>query len=531
VGTSPTGTNVQEQGVDESDVAKTDGRVVVRVDRGDLVVTDVTGARARELSRTPLPRGLLAQPELLLDGDRVTVVGTLPQPRYAGPLLPLLERAGGVQPLAGDAIASVPWLPQRTRLLSFDISDPSDPELTLQRTVQGQVLSSRDDADGTVRVVVRSTPQLPFVHPGVGPKRPGLSPQAAQRQNERLVRSAAAGAWLPDMGTGPDGRPLLGCADVRHPTVPSGLGTVTVLSFDPRQPKAVDATAVATAGDLVYSAADRLYVTTTHGRTSTVHAFDVDGIHTTYAGSGRLPGTVRDRWSMSEYGGLLRVATAVGGEPWQPRENAVVVLRQHDGRLEQVGRVDGIGAGEQIRAVRWLGDLAVVVTFRQTDPVWAVDLSDPAHPLVRDELAVPGFSTYLHPVGGGLLVGLGHDTSPGGLDRGAAAATYDVADVSSVRRVDSLSLGRATALGVDADARAFTYLPVLRTFVTAVDDWTDAAGPSFVAVRVGRGGSLRETGSWPAGPAVTGSLRALPLGGDKVALVDAGVRVVHLDRL
>ena len=84
--------------------------------------------------------------------------------------------------------------------------------------------------------------------------------------------------------------------------------------------------------------------------------------------------------------------------------------------------------------MRWFGDLAVVVTFRQTDPLYTVDLSDPRHPRVVGTLQVPGFSSYLHPVGDGLLVGVGHDATAGGADRGAQAATFDLPDLGRVRR-------------------------------------------------------------------------------------------------
>lgn len=539
VGTSPTGTNVQEAGVDESDVAKTNGHLLVRLSGRRLVVTDVSGERPRELSRTTLP-GPLTGAELLLDGDRVTVVGSsgatgIMHPGIAVP--PGLAESVPAVPLAQDGVGPgrvlppVRWGPVRTRMLSVDISDPSHPRVTSDRGVDGQVVSSRDYTDGTVRVVVRSTPMLRFMEPGRG-----MTPDRATATDRQVLRDAPASAWVPALGETAHGHPLLTCGDVRHPRLPSGLGTVTVLSFDAATPGTVEATAVATGGDLVYSSADRLYVTTTHGSTSTVHVFALDGTHTSYLGSGRLPGTVRDRWSMSEYDGHLRVATAVGRDPWRPRENAVVVLDERGGRLVQTGRVDGIGSGEQIQAVRWLGDLAVLVTFRQTDPVWTVDLSDATHPRVLGRLDIPGFSAYLHPVGNGLLVGLGRDATARGTDRGAQAATFDVGDPSSPRRVATLAFGRDTALGAASDPREVTYLPDDRTLVTPLEAWAGSGRSRFVALHVGTDGSLTATGSWPTapGPAVevwpaTGSEpRALPLGGSRVALVDDHVRIVTL---
>ena len=241
---------------------------------------------------------------------------------------------------------------------------------------------------------------------------------------------------------------------------------------------------------------------------------------------GRSAGTVKDRWSFSEHDGRLRVAAELP-DAQGPVDNGVLVLAERDGRLVETGRVDGLGRGESIRSVRWFGDLAIVVTFRQTDPLYTVDLADPDRPRVVGELQVPGFSSYLHPVGGGLLVGVGHDATADGSDLGAQAATFDLHDLSAVRRVDTLGFGPSTDVSAGVDPRAFSYLP-------------DAAGAGhpgaglgrggsrFVALRVGADGSLTETGSWVTRAYGGEDVRALPLGGGRVALVGDVVRVVDV---
>jgi hypothetical protein len=333
---------------------------------------------------------------------------------------------------------------------------------------------------------------------------------------------------------------------VRHPRVASGLGTISVLTFGLDDPGDLSATAVTASGELVYSSADRLYVATTDEvsgpvpmvggavagddiaappsvRTE-VHAFALDGGRTTYVASGTVPGSVRDRWSFDEQDGRLRVATGLGSG-WQPTDNAVVVLEEQGDRLRQVGRVAGLGRGEAVQAVRWLGDLALVVTFRQTDPLYTVDLSDPAHPRVVGALEVNGYSSYLHPVGGDRVVGLGHDATAQGSDLGAQAAGFDVRDLAHVRRTATLRFGRGTDLPA-GDGHLFAYLPDQRVFLALLTDWTHG-GQRFVAVHVGEDGALRRVGSWSASDA-SGDVRALPLGGGRVALVGDTVRVVDV---
>jgi len=177
--------------------------------------------------------------------------------------------------------------------------------------------------------------------------------------------------------------------------------------------------------------------------------------------------------------------------------------------------------------VRWFGDLAVVVTFRQTDPLYTVDLSDPARPRVLGALKIPGFSSYLHPVGGDLLVGIGHDATTTGTDLGAQAATFDLGNLADVRRMDRIGFGAQTDVSAGLDPRTFAYLPAWRTLVTPVQDW--ATGRSrFVALHVADDGTLSETGSWVTQSYAGDMVRTLPLDGGRVALVGDVVRVVDV---
>jgi hypothetical protein len=528
VGSSDTGTNVQEAGVDESDIAKTNGRIVVRVSNGRLVVTDVSGSVPRQLSTLQLPGPALQQPELLLHDSSVVVIGQQAGPRFGGPIPYRSGVASDPKEPLPPGILPGPMLTTRVAVIGVDLADPAAPQVTSDRSIDGGSVSAREYPDGTVRVVVTTgNPALPFVHPDRT-----HGPAEAIRANRRIVEQAPVDAWLPGVQeNGGPRHPLLGCSDVRHPVDPSGPGTISVLTFPADDPASAHATGVIASGDLVYSSADRLYVATTAGRSTTVHAFELHGDRTTYAASGTVGGTVKDRWSLSEYHGHLRVAVAVGDAwqspsqgRWQPPRNAVVVLDQRGGRLVRVGSVTGLGPGEQIQSVRWLGDQAVVVTFRQTDPLYTLDLSSPEHPRLVGTLKIPGFSSYLHPVGDHRLVGLGHDATSSGTDLGSQASAFDLTDPAHVRRTDTVALGTQTDVPAGYDPRAFTYLPAQRVLLTPVSDWR-TGGTRLVAIHVSPDGGLSRVGSWAADGWSAG-VRALPLGGGRVALVGNGVRLV-----
>ncbi|MFA5374262.1 MAG: beta-propeller domain-containing protein [Dehalococcoidia bacterium] len=130
---------------------------------------------------------------------------------------------------------------------------------------------------------------------------------------------------------------------------------------------------------------------------------------------GSVPGSLLNQFSMDEYNGYLRVATTVGSGFgmyywlfWVSGESAndIYVL---DGNLSVVGSIQGLGLTEQIYSARFIGDKGYVVTFRQTDPFYVLDLSDPINPQLKGELEIPGYSSYLHPISGDRMLGIGQE--------------------------------------------------------------------------------------------------------------------------
>ncbi len=158
----------------------------------------------------------------------------------------------------------------------------------------------------------------------------------------------------------------------------------------------------------------------------------------------------------------------------------------------ETGRVDGLGKTEQIKAVRYFGDLAAVVTFRQTDPLYLVDLA--GAPTVLGELKVPGFSTYLHPLGGGKLLGLGQEADASGRVTGVQASVYDIADPSAPTQVSRVQLGEGWSPALD-DSRAFTYDPARRLAVFAFSTYGPTGGEtSALGLSVDEAGKVTEVG-------------------------------------
>ena len=175
--------------------------------------------------------------------------------------------------------------------------------------------------------------------------------------------------------------------------------------------------------------------------------------------------------------------------------------------------------------MRWFDDMAVLVTFRQMDPLYTIDLTDPAHPREIGQLKIPGYSGYLHPIGDRLLLGLGVDATSLGRNLGSQAAVFDIGDLADPRRVSQQKFGLESSLPALDDPRGFTWLPDRRTGLTTVQSWTSDRS-RLVALKVSTDGVLEAR---DVATDIGGNARTLPLADGRVAVVDdRGVRLLDV---
>jgi hypothetical protein len=473
-------TNVQVEGVDEPDIVKTDGERIVTLANGRLHMA--SAERGQIVDSITLPGGMY-DGQLLLADDRVIVVGTAD----AGIPVPLAEETQppGPAPRRPEPEPE-PYVPS-TRVVQVDI-DGDALAVTDSFELDGVYVSARMTGD-VARLVLHAEPQarLPFVTPAA--PNPEAEAQATEH-NQQVVEQAAAEAFLPTWRR-VDGRgeatgqgTLVGCDAVHAPDTFSGFGMVAVVTIDLSDglESGIASSAgagVMAGGQTVYASAEHLYVAApewvdwaslpedepraaeqTHG--TDIHRFDVtDPARATYEMSGHVDGQVLNQFAMDEHDGYLRVATTTGAawaEGEGESESHVVVLAPDDGALTPVGLVSGLGRGETIQSVRFLGDVGYVVTFEQTDPLYTVDLSAPAAPRVAGELKILGYSAYLHPIGDGRLIGVGQDATEDGRQLGTQVALFDVRDPAAPTRAAQATLPNSSS-GAEWDHHAFLWWP------------------------------------------------------------------------
>lgn len=551
---SHSGTTDQVAGVDEPDTVKSDGRVVVTLTGPTLRVLDTS---ARVLGSLTL--GGDTGGGLLLVGDRAVVLSSASgeSPGY------------GPMPLGGAAYGSpggTSAAPQAHAAV-VDLSDPSHPRLQQTFAFDGSVVSAR--LVGTqVRLVLRSDrPRLAF--------QTATSPtddDAATAANKALITSSTLGGWLPGWQLErPDGsttarHQLSACDAVARPQQATGISTISVLSLDPQATSPGPATSVVAAGDTVYATADHLVVAGQStappsipptaprpmppggpasaggavpccrvyqpGQVTTwLYEFQTTGTNRpTFLGAGSVPGTLLNSYAIDQAAdGNLRVATTATTTSGST-DSRITVLGQSGPALTTLGVVGGLGRGQQLRAVRFLGDQAYVVTYRSFDPLYVVDLSNPRKPAVTGQLEQPGFSEFLYPLPGDRLLGVGVEVTNGEAS-GLQVATYDVSDPAHPYRIDAAPLVSGFfPAGQGYDPHAFLYWQPDHLAVLAVPDGiNNRAAATAEAYRVGTAGSLTKIASLGHDGVTTS--RTTVVGDTVWAFTSAGIAVANLSSL
>ncbi len=468
-----TTTNVQEQGVDEIDIVKTDGNHIYTVNGSELHIV-----KSWPIADTAL-------------------VSTLDLDGWAYGLF-----------LYEDQLAVVSWFYDETgvtnrwwggtRVTYVDISDRAAPRVTRSIDFEGWMADARliDEHAYLVMNTWLPVPQaawdllwsddleLPEMDWDASEADQAESREEAREllrpHIRRIVNDLPLSELLPVhrdnvVGEAPGStEPLLGCTDVYRPAEVSHYAVMSIVRLDLDNGD-LSATGVMSDGWQVYASRTNLYVAQTSwwwwwgwndlDLTTNIHKFDLTGDKPAYVAAGQVDGWLLNQFSMSEYDGHLRVASTEftnwwGAEPDEDSGSNVTILKDDDaGTLAEVGAVTGIAPGEQITAVRMLGDVGYVVTYLWVDPLFTIDLSDPTAPAVLGELKLPGFSTYLHPLGDDHLLAVGYAGTDEGVITGLAINVFDVSDLSAPRLAHQYTLESDDWSYSEAlwDHHAFTY--------------------------------------------------------------------------
>ena len=408
-GNSYSDTNVREEGVGEADIVKTDGGCLYIVSGQTVEIVGIESAEMEELSEIRLADDCYVA-ELYVQDDRLVILYTR------------TEYGCGENGYAGA-------YRDYTCAVIYDISDRTNPVKAGNISQSGYYNTMRV-RDGYVYVISNFYADM-----------------AAAREDTH--------AYIPEVQGN-----MIEASDIYMPQRQMGsqYTVISSISLDDPTEKA-DSIAVFGSSGICYVSTENIYITESwYGQddadvtqTSIRKVAYKDGILRGVAQT-KVDGTLKDSFSIDEYNGYLRLVTTVsqvsgsgltgladffsGAE--QEDSNSLYVL---DENLEITGEIHDLAKDESIYSARFMGETGYFVTFKQVDPLFSVDFSDPADPEIIGELKIPGFSEYLHPYGDGLLLGIGMDVDEEGVTtEGVKVSMFDVSDPSDVKETENYVL-------------------------------------------------------------------------------------------
>ncbi len=384
-------TNVMVEGVDESDTVITDGKYIYCLDYSGIKITDIrNGALGESVFLTPdfeSPADYLK--EMYVDNDRLIAITT----GY--------DESDYDLPADDDYYYYNYDYKEHTTLLVYDISDPLSPEYTGCFSQSGAYGSSRKIGD-KIYVITEEYSHTPVFE----------AKEALQETNLKY--------WLPTVNdqTLSSGSIYLGKDDFR-----GAYGTL-ISSFDVNNPeKVIDAKYFLGNYFELYVSTQNAYLYSAHYGISEdftqILKLALNDGKITPSASVKVLGYVNDRFALNEADGYLRVLTT------NSQASTLFVL---DENLKIAGRLDKIAPDEVVYAARYAGDIVYFVTYRNMDPLFCVDLSDPENPVILGELELPGYSDYLHLWDESRLLGIGYDYDEEGIFKGMKLAMFDISD-------------------------------------------------------------------------------------------------------
>ena len=406
------GTNLQTQGVDESDFVKTDGSYIYTVSHNEILITDIRKKALKQtgkiqISETSSDRVL----EMYVDGDILSVIV---ESEDSG----LEMQADDTENYTEDCFYYYSEGTQ-TQVLTYDISNPQKPVKTGCVTQDGRYQTSRKIGN-IIYLFTNKRISMP------------------QQTKEEAVTEENVSGWIPLVND-----KAVDAEDIYVDNGVGGSNSLLISSVNVKNPdQVVDNTMILSQYVDIYVSESAFYVYQIKGSwndaVTQIAKFGLADGKMDADGAVSVNGRITDTFAINEQSGKLRVLTtsqdSVNGEDTNN-------LYLFDKNLGLTGKIEGLAQGEEIYAARYLGNMAYFVTYRNTDPLFAVDLSDDRNPKVLGELKISGFSEYLHFWGEDKLVGIGYETDEKtGEHTGIKITMFDISDPSSLKETNSLVL-------------------------------------------------------------------------------------------
>lgn len=416
-------TNLQVEGVDEGDIVKTDGEYIYIIQNSRRVrIVKADGAEMEEVGTIKLENSNSEE--------------SVREVYLSDKMLYVITQGYGTGLEQKDSDTYYMDYRTVTNLYTYDMSSPQEPKLLGVVSQDGNYNTSRK-VDGYVYLFT------------------SFYPEYVWRDVEPLLEEDAK-ALIPSVN-----EEIVAATDIYLPTRPQGCNYLVISSVNTKKPgEIVDKKAILQDPSQFYITTESIYAQCQNwgvsGDNTSIAKFHFEKGEITGAGAALVPGTITDTFAINEHEGYLRVLTTMWGSNGE-QENFVTVL---DKEMNKAGEIEGLAKGETIYSARFMGDIGYFVTYRNVDPLFSVDFSNPKEPKILGELKVTGFSEYLHFYGEDKLLGIGWETDPdSGERKGLKLSMFDVSNPAGVKEIDKTVIKNVDSFPGEYNYKALTVSP------------------------------------------------------------------------
>ena len=402
-------TNVQVEGIDEADIVKTDGKYIYYIAQNKLVIVDTTNPNNIVLiNEIKFDNNFMAY-ELYIKNNRLILLGSISEEND----------------MSRYYMYDVLYMNSKTKAIIYDISRIDNIKVIREIEINGDYISSRM-IDNNVYIVADKPLYSSMEETEAKPKYKDtvVSDDYIEIPYEKIY-------YFPESKEN---------------------NYLYIAAFNISINKEVNVQTFLGGGNTIYVGNNNLYVANTiydsdwSNNKTEIYKFTLQSDRIAYNAKSTVNGTLLNQFSMDEYNGNFRVAVTEG-QNWEDdvTSNNLYVL---DENLNTIGKLEGLAEGERIKSVRFMGEKVYIVTFKNVDPLFVIDLSEPTNPKVLGELKIPGYSEYLHPYDENHIIGFGYDAetvnkygSEMVITTGMKMALFDVSDVTNPKEMYTVKIG------------------------------------------------------------------------------------------
>lgn len=423
-------TNTQVANVDEADIVKTDGEYIYYVLNGILYIVKADNLEIISNIKIREDKENFTISEIYLKGNKVVLLGN--GHMLGEPTTQINEE----DPFLAQKVYLNPM--QSAKAIVYNIDDKNNPQKEREVALEGNYLDSRMVGDNLYLISRKYT----YFYGDVIDNTilPAMEDSVCKTEEIRRVD----------------------CTDIVHFEGTEDSSFMMIGGFNINSNEEVCIETFFGAGDTVYANENNLYLTQRifgNDYKTKIYKFALEDARIKLLAKGEVEGQLNNQFSMDEYDGNLRVATTtyIFEDAEKTSEFRDVILTTFakrettnnlfilNDKLEEIGKIENLAEDEQIYSVRFIGKIGYIVTFKEIDPLFVIDLSDPTNPVVKGELKIPGYSSYLHPYDENHLIGIGYNTKDNGFG-GVTNSTmkmsmFNVSDLENPKEIFAVDIG------------------------------------------------------------------------------------------